>query len=195
MPNRKKNSPVITTDTTTAAAMARIMNVEPLSRIEPIRRPGCICTTDSGSASFGSSSGASSSLARCAITPEPGMTCAPAAGAAGDACCEPDARRRISRRSASACAEPRYASGTFASCPATLISSFAAPNSRAKNGRMMLMPWMRSSRPRRCVRNTTPLFTSTSSSVMRNVCMRHETVKNASASSSPPMMAPIAGST
>ena len=80
----------------------------------------------------------------------------------------------MSPRSASASCDDRYDSCTFASCPATLTSSFAAPKTRAMTGRTTLMPWMRSSRALRCVRNRMPLRTSTASSLMRKLCMRHE---------------------
>ena len=83
----------------------------------------------------------------------------------------------MSARRPSASAEPRYASCTFADWPATDTSSFAVPKSRAKTGRVTLMPWIRSSRALRCERNTMPLRTSTASCVTRKVCMRHDNQK------------------
>ena len=98
----------------------------------------------------------------------------------------------MSARSPSASADPRYDELHVRRLPGHAISSFAAPNSRAKNGRVMLMPWMRSSRARRCVRNRMPLRTSTASWVMRNVCMRHDSQKpmtSATISSATPAIA------
>ena len=104
----------------------------------------------------------------------------------------PEARRRISARSPSASADPRYESCTFADCPATDTSSFAVPNRRAKSGRVTLIPWIRSRRALRCDRNRMPLRTSTASCVIRNVCMRHDSQKpmtSATISSATPAIA------
>ena len=83
--------------------------------------------------------------------------------------CRRAARRRAPTRGTRA--------ARCADCPATDTSSFAVPNSRAKSGRLTLMPWMRSSRALRCERNRMPLRTSTASCVMRKVCMRHDSQK------------------
>ena len=105
----------MTTTSPTIAMTKKIIVV--LSSVEPISRPGCIVTTDSGGARFGSSSGAVNSATRWrATSPSPrapqqlrrirvarirdrrGVRLAGAV---------PDARRRISARSSSALAPVR----------------------------------------------------------------------------------------
>ena len=86
------------------------MIVVVLSSSEPASRAGCICTTEAGGAAAGSSSGASSSATRSwMIDPDLAATavaCPPRA---------PAASPRMSARSASACFEPRKASGMLPS--------------------------------------------------------------------------------
>ena len=141
--------------------------VKPLSRIEPISRPRWIFTTDSGGAASGSSSGARNSLTRSRANPQAARR-SPRAGAGppwgtGPGAAAARGASRLARTRGAGCPaglirrlEPRYARCTFASWPAWLISIFAAPKRRAKNGRTMLMPWMRSSRALRLAAEQEP---------------------------------------
>ncbi|OUE28934.1 hypothetical protein BFL36_00265 [Clavibacter michiganensis] len=147
--------------------------VGPESSTAPMRRGIGIRTTDCGGATSGSSSGARRSSTREPTKPRAGAAARAGADPAASARA-PDASRSTRSRNASASRERRYCSGRFASLPATWISSLAAPMSRARRGRTMLTPWIRSSRARRFVRDRMPLRTSTVSSVTRNVCMRHD---------------------
>ncbi len=174
-PNRKKNSPVSAIEMHTAAAMMSAITVVLLSSSDPIRRPGCIFTTDGGGATFGSSSGASSSFTRWAT-----IAGGARGGRAGGAGCRGRSLPRARREAQDLEAQGIRLRG--AEVGELHVGILPGDRDLELGGAEQ----SREQRPHdvdaldavepssRWVRNTTPLLTSTSSSVMRNVCMRHD---------------------
>ncbi len=165
-------SPVIAMLTIIATITTTKNTVVPESSIDAIRRPGCTLTMRVACTAAGSSSGEKSSPTRSCSTPFESRR------AVSSSSCAPEASTRMRCRRSSAARAPRYASCTLASLPAWAISSFAVPKIRGTTGREMLMPWIRSSRALRWLRNSTPERTSTTSPVTRNSCIRQDTVKS-----------------